>query len=74
VKLTKKQRDALGWMEQAADSGELSLMGAGATDWYGDLWVNHLTAKALQRKGLIEIEWGTFPDDDHLLHLVREES
>jgi len=72
-KITKQQRQALTWMEQAADIRCLSIMTAGKTEWAGDLFVNHLTAKALERKNRIVIDWSPYEDDDVLLY-VREDT
>ncbi len=69
-----KQRRAIAWMEQAADSRHPTIMTAGKTEWVGDLWVNHITAKSLARRGIIEIEWPPYEDDDVYLTLKVEQA
>ncbi len=63
-RLTANETKVMAWIEQAEDIGSLVLMTSTKTVWAGDLWVNHLTAKSLSRKGLIRIEWAIYEGDD----------
>ena len=72
VRLTPKEQTAFAWMEQAADIRCLALMTAGKTEWAGDLWVNQRTAKSLARKGLVEIDWPPYEEDDVYLYVKED--
>ncbi len=70
VRLTANEKHVLALIEQAEDGGYPIILGIGKTAWYGDLWVNHLTAKSLQRKGYVRIDWSQYSDDDHYVYRI----
>ncbi len=72
ARLTKKQIAALTGMEYAEEHGSVTILVTTATEWEGDLFLNHLTAKSLERKGLVVIDWPMYQEDCAQVHLVKE--
>ena len=63
-RLPRNLRWAFSCVTHAADRGCLCLMTTGRSEWVGDFFINKQTALALQRRGLVTIDWGESQLDD----------
>jgi len=62
-RLTERQRQALAMIEIATDSGDIIWITNYPSQLAdGEAFIHHLTAYALERRGLIEIDAGVFDD------------
>ncbi|KKL56682.1 hypothetical protein LCGC14_2242940 [marine sediment metagenome] len=58
-----RQRQALGMIERATDSGDIIWVTAHPSQMAdGEAFIHYSTARALKRRGLIEIDGGVFDD------------